>query len=257
MRAGQRSVAPANRAARAATPHASRSRNAPRAGRGASGDPRSSATHRSSRATSAALCQRSSGSFARHVLTTRSRDAGHSGWIAGSGGGFEVRIDAARLARVVPENALRPAAISYSVAPSAKMSVRASAARPSSCSGAMYCGVPTTAPSTVSDRSSVVSTDGEPSAFSGAIARARPKSRSLAPDFVSMTLPGLRSRWTIPLRCAASRAAAISAPHRMTSGRGIGPRSSRAASVSPSTSSMTRRWRVEEEEEEEGISSNE
>ncbi len=41
------------------------------------------------------------------------------------------------LAVLVPSNARRPVAISYSVAPSAQMSLRASASRPSSCSGAM------------------------------------------------------------------------------------------------------------------------
>lgn len=39
---------------------------------------------------------------------------------------------------------------------------------------------------------------------------AKPKSRSLAPVFVSMTLPGLRSRWTTPWRCALLRASPIS-----------------------------------------------
>ena len=41
---------------------------------------------------------------------------------------------------------------------------------------------------------------------------ARPKSRSFTPDFVSMTLPGFKSRWTIPCRCALSSASAISMP---------------------------------------------
>ena len=39
---------------------------------------------------------------------------------------------------------------------------------------------------------------------------ARPKSSSLAPLFVSMMLPGFRSRWTMPWRCALSSASAIS-----------------------------------------------
>ena len=41
---------------------------------------------------------------------------------------------------------------------------------------------------------------------------ARPKSSSFAPFFVSITLPGLMSRWMIPRRCAASSADAISIP---------------------------------------------
>ena len=41
---------------------------------------------------------------------------------------------------------------------------------------------------------------------------ASPKSRSFTPDFVSITLPGLRSRWTIPRRWALSSASAIWIP---------------------------------------------
>ncbi len=39
---------------------------------------------------------------------------------------------------------------------------------------------------------------------------ARPKSSNLAPALVSMTLPGFRSRWMTPCRCAAASASAIS-----------------------------------------------
>ena len=38
---------------------------------------------------------------------------------------------------------------------------------------------------------------------------AKPKSRSFAPDAVTMMLPGFRSRWTIPALCAARSADAI------------------------------------------------
>ena len=55
------------------------------------------------------------------------------------------------------------------------------------------------------------------------VARARPKSISLAPDFVSITLPGLRSRCTTPARCARSSASAIWAPSRSISASGSGP----------------------------------
>ena len=48
-----------------------------------------------------------------------------------------------------PSNARRPVNISYTTAPKAKMSLRASASRPSSCSGDMYCGVPGIAPASV------------------------------------------------------------------------------------------------------------
>ena len=69
---------------------------------------------------------------------------------------------------------------------------------------------------------------------------ANPKSSSLVPVAVSMMFPGLRSRWTIPGRCAVSRASAISMPKRSTCASGNGPRSIRAANVSPSSSSRTR-----------------
>ena len=114
------------------------------------------------------------------------------------------------LAWLSPGNARSPVLISYSSAPSAKMSVRASTARASSCSGAMYWSVPTSTPSAVMGVSpgarvsllKMLSTGG----------RARPKSSSLAPERVSMTLAGLRSRWITPWRCARSSASAISVP---------------------------------------------
>ena len=76
------------------------------------------------------------------------------------------------------------------------MSLRASASRPSSCSGAMYCSVPGIAPVSVmgcrvsASVTSLIALVGR--------SFARPKSRSLAPDLVSMTLPGFRSRCTMP-----------------------------------------------------------
>ncbi len=91
------------------------------------------------------------------------------------------------------------------------MSDRASASFPSSCSGAMYWKVPRIVPSWVSP--CWVGSDVR-LAFSagGAITLASPKSRSFTPDFVSITLPGFRSRCTIPCRCALSNASAISIP---------------------------------------------
>ncbi len=76
--------------------------------------------------------------------------------------------------------------------------------------------------------------------FAGATAFARPKSSSFTPDFVSMTLPGFKSRCTIPCRCALSSASAISIPKRSVCSVGSAPLSSRSASVSPSRYSMTR-----------------
>ena len=54
------------------------------------------------------------------------------------------------VAAVVPSKARRPVAISCTIAPRAKMSLRASASWPASCSGAMYGYVPSTAPAAVS-----------------------------------------------------------------------------------------------------------
>ena len=93
------------------------------------------------------------------------------------------------------------------------MSVRLSASLPSTCSGAMYGRVPRIMPSCVrlSALPAIVGNDeSSEGSLTGAIAFASPKSSSLTPDFVNITLPGFRSRWTIPCRCALSRASAIS-----------------------------------------------
>jgi hypothetical protein len=72
------------------------------------------------------------------------------------------------------------------------------------------------------------------------VARARPKSISLAPLFVSMMLPGFKSRCTTPARCARLSASATCTPTLNNSCSGSGPFASRVASVSPSISSITR-----------------
>ena len=61
-----------------------------------------SVTQESSSATSCADWNRSSGSFARQVRTTRSRAAGVIGRTALIGGGSAVRMDAIRLALLFP-----------------------------------------------------------------------------------------------------------------------------------------------------------
>ena len=112
------------------------------------------------------------------------------------------------------------------------MSVRGSIARPSICSGAMYGKVPVMVPVVVigSDTAAV----GE--SFAGTSeCRASPKSSNRTPVSVSMTFPGLRSRWTIPARWAATRALAIWSAVITASARLSGPRPSRIASVSPAT----------------------
>ena len=73
-------------------------------------------------------------------------------------------------------------------------------------------------------------------------ALASPKSSTLTwPSGVTFTLAGLRSRWTMPFSCAASRASATCFAIPSASGRGMLPRFSRAARSSPSTSSRTRK----------------
>src|SRR5262245_2194991 len=108
-----------------------------------------SAIHRSSLPRSRALCQRSSASLARHFLTTRSRAGGDIGWTLEIGAGSLDMIAVINDAWLVAEKAFFAVAISYKVAPNAKMSVLASASLPSSCSGAMYWNVPRIVPSCV------------------------------------------------------------------------------------------------------------
>ena len=75
------------------------------------------------------------------------------------------------------------------------MSDRASTGSPWACSGEKYVAVPRTVAVWVRD--------------SELVARAIPKSMTFtSPDGVSMMLPGLTSRWTIPARWAKARASA-------------------------------------------------
>jgi len=111
----------------------------------------------------------------------------------------------------------------------------------------MYWKVPTSVPSavrgaaTVGDCVSAASVTPLPAPGPASpVARARPKSMSLAPDFVSITFPGFMSRWITPARWARSSASAICTPSLRISAGASGPFASRSASVSPSTSSITR-----------------
>ncbi len=63
------------------------------------------------------------------------------------------------LAWVSPSNALLLVAISYTTAPKAKISVRASTSLPSNCSGAIYCIVPMMVPFAVSGSLAVGSSE--------------------------------------------------------------------------------------------------
>src|SRR6266700_2095432 len=67
-----------------------------------------SAIHCNCSLTSCAVCQRSSGSFARQTLTTRSSAGGDIGVTAEIGCGSEARIAATMLACVFPANARFP-----------------------------------------------------------------------------------------------------------------------------------------------------
>lgn len=115
------------------------------------------------------------------------------------------------LAGVSPANGRVPVTISYSTTPRAQMSLRASASLPSTCSGAIYGSVLRIVPDAESmavERPSMPDIEiGAPVPFSFA----SPKSSSLRPAFVTMMFAGLMSRWTMPARCARSRAEAISA----------------------------------------------
>lgn len=96
-----------------------------------------------------------------------------------------VRIALIRRASLEAVNARRPATISYSTQPNARMSVRASTSRPSSCSGAMYGRVPSRSPWAVS-AACVVST---PSVRETGLAR--PKSSSFACGDPAEPVPAL------------------------------------------------------------------
>ena len=87
------------------------------------------------------------------------------------------------------------------------MSDRASAGSPLTCSGAMYPTVPRRVPASVAF---AIVGDFVSSPAATARCFASPKSRIFArPSFVRTTFSGLRSRWTIPLSCAAARPRAI------------------------------------------------
>src|ERR1700685_4108413 len=64
--------------------------------------------HSSACFTSRADCQRLSGSFSRHVATTRSSAGGDSGCSSLNGLGWSFRIDATRLVLVLPSKARLP-----------------------------------------------------------------------------------------------------------------------------------------------------
>ena len=163
----------------------------------------------------------------------RSSAAGAAGWTRETDGGSSLRIAPSRLARVLPSNAVRPVSISNSSAPNAKMSVRASASSPSICSGAMYWNVPRIVPCTVRFAGDVGGIDCAVAATTGTALFASPKSSSFAPASVSMTFAGLRSRCTMPERCAVSSALANLDRAAQRAAGGSGRAGSRSASGLP------------------------
>src|SRR6516162_11244087 len=138
--------------------HATRSRNFPRGTTEVDAptcEP-ASAIHFSSLARSLALCHLSSGILARHFFTAWSRAGGVMGLMLVIGEGSFSRIVEATLSWLFPSNAVLPLTISYSTAPSEKISLRPSNSFPSICSGDMYWKVPTIVPSSVTGDSCFV-----------------------------------------------------------------------------------------------------
>ena len=74
------------------------------------------------------------------------------------------------------------------------MSLRPSSSLPSICSGDMYWNVPTMVPSAVTGVVCVAAAVSV-APVARATGFAKPKSRSFAPVWVSMMLPGFKSRW--------------------------------------------------------------
>ena len=100
--------------------------------------PRPAAIQRSSISKSRGLCQRASGSLIRHVLTTCSSASEEPmGQTVENTIRSSSRIGVVRPPAAMRSKARRPEIISYNTAPKLKMSDRASASRPASCSGDM------------------------------------------------------------------------------------------------------------------------
>src|SRR5260370_5122703 len=152
---------------------------------------------------SCTVWKRSSGSLAKQVFTTWASAGGDLGDTTEIGVGSDARIAATMLAWLFPVNARLPVALSYSTAPSAKMSERASASLPSVCSGDMYWNVPTRVPCAVSgcsaDGPEIVMVRLEAGAAPPGVALASPKSISFAPVFLTITFPRFTPPYPTPL----------------------------------------------------------
>ena len=122
--------------------------------------------------------------------------------------------------------------------PSAKMSVRWSTGRPDTCSGDMYGIVPITAPACVSACETVASGSAPAS-----VTFASPKSSTLTrQSAATITLAGLRSRWTMPRSWAAVSASARAVAMPTIRSTGSPSAGMIRSSDCPSTSCMVRKW---------------
>ena len=188
---------------------------------------------------SAALCQRSSGLLARQILTTSSNRGGESFCSDDTGGGLVWSTAPITVAGRVPGNARPP-----------RQPSRAASRQRRRCRSARWRRDRRVARAPYRDRCRgprarcgqwhVARGEGRQEAGPEvASSFERPKSSSFAPDLVNITLPGLMSRWTMPARCALSRAPAISRgiPRRLLASAAD---RARAASVCPSRYSITR-----------------
>ena len=95
----------------------------------------------------------------------------------------------------------------------------------------MYWNVPRIVPATVRlEPCGVVGSIESPETTpaGGSESFASPKSRSFTPPLVNITLAGLRSRWTMPARCARSSASAIWIPYLTACSMGREPRPTRS-----------------------------
>ena len=188
--------------------------------------------HLSSLPRSAAFCQRSSGSLARHFFTTRSSAGGDMGCTDEIGGGSADMIAVISDAWLAAGKRL----------PSRRHLVQHRAERKDVRPPVGFLALELLGRHVLErpeDRAllrssaccvgSAVRLDGF---ADGAIALARPKSSSFTPDFVIITLPGFRSRCTIPCRCALSSASAISTPYRSVCSSGSAPLARRSLRAS-------------------------
>ncbi len=109
-----------------------------------------------------------------------------------------------------PRNGRWPWMASWRATQKAKISTAGVISPPSICSGAMYAGVPITAPGTVSVPASPSQDLSDTSSRGGAsaVAAASPKSPTVTRPLRAMsTLSGLKSRWMMPASWAAARPA--------------------------------------------------